>query len=203
MHRWGPCLLGPPPLCMQIRPRTVVFRLGFFQGLAECEPVWDHYNWGKMSSLMATEAIQTITIWLNCLAFCQKLKRPGDCIHLMRTSACQVSSVQGNAYLDDKKLTAIFFLGSRQNLGDLSSTENECLICPLTIRGCVRRKPSICICSCAHPFAKKNRHISSRENESPICPWQCIVAWERILFLCLWLCWTFGQQEKWATLIKR
>ena len=59
------------------------------------------------------------------------------------------------------------FLVSRQNLGDLSSTENECPICPLTIRGCVRRKPSICICSCAHPFAKKNSaHLIQREGES-------------------------------------
>ena len=120
-----------------------------------------------MSTLVATKAIQTITICLNCLAFCQKFGRPGDCLHLMKTSACQVSSIQGNAYLDDRKLAEMFFLVSRQKLGDLSSTENECPICPLTIKGCVRRKPSICICSCAHPFAKKNSaHLIQREWES-------------------------------------
>ena len=108
-----------------------------------------------MSTLMATEAIQTITFSSNCLAFCQKFGRPGDCLYLMSTSAYQVSSVQGNAYLDDRKLAEMFFLVSRQKLGDLSSTENECPICPLTIKGCVSRKPSICICSCAHPFARK------------------------------------------------
>ena len=81
----------------------------------------------------------------------------------MRTSACQVSSVQGKAYLDDRKLAA-FFLALVKNL---SCTENECPICPSTIKGCVRRKPSICICSCAHPFAKKNSaHLIQREGES-------------------------------------
>ena len=68
-----------------------------------------------MSTLLATEVIQTITICLNCLAFCQKIGRPGDCLHLMRTSEYQVSFVLGNAYLDDKKLAAIFF-------GDLVKT---------------------------------------------------------------------------------
>ena len=124
---------------------------------------------------------------LNCLAFCQKFGRPGDCIHLMRTSACQVSSVQGNAYLDDKKLTAIFFLGSRQNLGDLSSTENECPICPSTIKGCVRRKPSICICSCAHPFAKKLGTSHPERRRVPSVPGNALLR-EKEYYFCVCGC---------------
>ena len=49
----------------------------------------------------------------------------GQLVSSDETSAWQVSSVQGSAYLDDRKLRAKYFCRLRKSLQQLSSNENE------------------------------------------------------------------------------